>query len=70
MTRQEINQALEKQLQRLADKSAAGMADLASLAGAAEAMLHISEFLYRRADVSRDNRPWLPCRDSGKEKQK
>lgn len=57
MTKQEINQALEKQLQRLADKSATGAADLASLAGAAEAMLHISEFLYRRADVSRDNRP-------------
>lgn len=60
MTKQEINQALEKQLQRLADKSATGMADLASLAEAAEAMLHISEFLYRRADVSRDNRPWPP----------
>ena len=60
MTRQEINQALEKQLQILADKSAAGTADLASLAEAAEAMLHISEFLYRRADVSRDNRPWPP----------
>ncbi len=61
MTKQEIDQALEKQLQRLADKSATGMADLASLAGAAEAMLHISEFLYRRADVvSRDDRPWLP----------
>lgn len=60
MTKQEINQALEKQLQILADKSAAGTADLASLAEAAEAMLHISEFLYRRADVSRDNRPWLP----------
>lgn len=57
MTKQEINQALEKQLQRLADKSATGAADLASLAEAAEAMLHISEFLYRRADVSRDNRP-------------
>lgn len=60
MTRQEINQALEKQLQRLADKSATGMADLASLAEAAETMLHISEFLYRRADVSRDDRPWMP----------
>ena len=60
MTRQEINQALEKQLKILADKSATGAADLASLAGAAEAMLHISEFLYRRADASRDNRPWLP----------
>lgn len=62
MTKQEINQALEKQLQRLADKSATGAADLASLAGAAETMLHISEFLYRRADVSRDDRPWLPSR--------
>lgn len=70
MTRQEINQALEKQLKILADKSATGAADLASLAGAAETMLHISEFLYRRADVSRDDRPWLPYRDSGKEKQK
>lgn len=60
MTRQEINQALEKQLQVLVDKSATGTADLASLAEAAEAMLHISEFLYRRADVSRDNRPWPP----------
>lgn len=60
MTRQEINKALEKQLEILANKSATGMADLASLAEAAEAMLHISEFLYRRADVSRDNRPWLP----------
>lgn len=60
MTRQEINQVLEKQLRILAEKSATGMADLASLAEAAEAMLHISEFLYRRADVSRDNRPWLP----------
>lgn len=60
MTKQEINQALEKQLQRLADKSATGAADLASLAGAAETMLHISEFLYRRADVSRDDRPWRP----------
>lgn len=60
MTRQEISQALEKQFQILADKSATGMADLASLSEAAEAMLHISEFLYRRADVSRDNRPWLP----------
>ena len=60
MTKQEIDQALEKQLKILADKSAAGMADLASLAGAAETMLHISEFLYRRADVSRDDRPWRP----------
>ena len=60
MTKQEINQELEKQLQILAGKSATGTADLASLAEAAEAMLHISEFLYRRADVSRDNRPWLP----------
>lgn len=60
MTKQEIDQALEKQLQRLADKSATGAADLASLAGAAETMLHISEFLYRRADVSRDDRPWRP----------
>ena len=42
MTRQEINQALEKQLKILADKSATGAADLASLAGAAETMLHIS----------------------------
>lgn len=70
MTKQEINQALEKQLQRLSDKSATGAADLASLAGAAEVMLHISEFLYRRADVSRDDRPWMPYRDSGNEKQK
>lgn len=62
MTKQEINQALEKQLKILADKSATGAADLASLAGAAETMLHISEFLYRRADVSRDDRPWLPSR--------
>ena len=62
MTRQEINQALEKQLKILADKSDTGAADLASLAGAAETMLHISEFLYRRADVSRDDRPWLPSR--------
>lgn len=60
MTKQEINQALEKQLKILADKSATGAADLASLAGAAETMLHISEFLYRRADVSRDDRPWRP----------
>ena len=29
-------------------------------------MLHISEFLYRRADVSLDNRPWLPYLDGGK----
>lgn len=60
MTRQEINQVLEKQLRILAEKSATGTADLASLAEAVEAMLHISEFLYRRADVSHDDRPWLP----------
>lgn len=59
MTRQEINQELEKQFQRLANKSATGTADLASLVEATEAMLHISEFLYRRADVSRSDRPWL-----------